>query len=108
VCGLAGGGYEIWVSRRFARESENAGTLYSRSLRREVSRPRPNEAAGISYYLCRAVRVFAVHEELLLTLDAGAESLGVAEAEDTGVVDLGLDKGGVVLSHSQSVSTLLS
>jgi hypothetical protein len=49
-----------------------------------------------------------VHEELLLTLDAGAESLGVAEAEDTGVVDLGLDKGGVVLSHSQSVSTLLS
>lgn len=45
-------------------------------------------------------------EELLLTLDAGTESLGVAEAEDTSVVDLGLDKGGVVLSYSQSVSTL--
>lgn len=45
-------------------------------------------------------------DELLLTLDAGTESLGVAEAEDTSVVDLGLDKGGVVLSCSQSVSTL--
>jgi hypothetical protein len=28
--------------------------------------------------------------------DAWSESLGVAEAEDSGVVDLGLDKGGVV------------
>jgi hypothetical protein len=33
-------------------------------------------------------------------LDTGAESLGVAEAEDTGVVDLGLDKGSVVLESS--------
>lgn len=29
-------------------------------------------------------------------LDAGAESLGVAEDKETSVVDLGLDKGGVV------------
>jgi hypothetical protein len=32
-----------------------------------------------------------------LTLDTRSESLGVAEAEDTGVVDLGLDESGVVL-----------
>jgi len=32
-------------------------------------------------------------------LDTGAESLGVTEAEDTRVVDLGLDKGGVVLRN---------
>jgi hypothetical protein len=31
------------------------------------------------------------------TLDTGSESLGVTEAEDTSVVDLGLDEGGVVL-----------
>ena len=32
-----------------------------------------------------------------LTLDTGSESLGVTEAEDTSVVDLGLDESGVVL-----------
>ena len=35
-----------------------------------------------------------------LTLDTGSESLGVTEAEDTSVVDLGLDEGGVVLHVS--------
>lgn len=44
----------------------------------------------------RVVELGGVEGKAKGGLDAGAEGLGVAEDEDTGVVDLGLDKGGVV------------
>lgn len=44
----------------------------------------------------RVVELGGVEGEAERGLDTGAESLGVAEDKDTGVVDLGLDKGSVV------------
>lgn len=44
----------------------------------------------------RVVELGGVEGKAEGSLDTGAESLGVAEDEDTGVVDLGLDEGGVV------------
>jgi len=44
----------------------------------------------------RVVELGGVKGETEGGLDAGAEGLGVAEDKDTSVVDLGLDKGGVV------------
>lgn len=46
------------------------------------------------------VEARGVQSETERRLDTGSESLGVAEAEDTGVVDLGLDERGVVLVGS--------
>lgn len=45
--------------------------------------------------------------ELMLTLDAGTEGLGVAKAKDTGVVDLGLDECGIVLPVSARVHSFV-
>ena len=71
-------------------EEKRLKGLYLRSLSLEVSRPRPKEA-----------EMSAKHYILPLTLDARSESLGVAEAEHTSVVDLGFDESGVVLRGQQ-------
>ena len=71
---------------RLRLESQTSSDPMSRTTRRLLRRARRSIARDLLRIQSQPERHF----------DAGTEGLGVAESEDTGVVDAGFDEGGVV------------
>jgi hypothetical protein len=58
--------------------------------------------------IAEAAEALGIQGEAEGSLDAGAESLSVAESDDTGIVDLGLDESGRVKVATELVQDTAS